>query len=108
MSQNTRCLGDRYLFATVEEQHKQDFRLVAHLPLPTLEIVLIAGEAVNEELILARVRHCSLQEGASDLHRHNGPIPDMTFDKVTILGVWCASLRAKKVSSGEVNKAEFL
>lgn len=50
------------LLGTVEVQHKLELTLVTHLLLPTLEVVLVAREAVDKEFLGRALLH-SLCEG---------------------------------------------
>lgn len=45
--------GDALLLGALEEQHEQQAHLVAHLAVPALQVVLVAREPVDQELVVA-------------------------------------------------------
>jgi len=53
------------LLSAVEEKHPTQIHLVAHSLSPTSQVVLIPGEAVNQELILIALFHCPLNQTVS-------------------------------------------
>ena len=73
------------LLVAVKEEDKLLVDLVPHGLVPPLEVVLVPGEAVDEEVVLFRLVHGGLQERAGDLHRDNGAVADMALDELAVL-----------------------
>lgn len=44
---------DALVLGALEEQHEQQLDLVGHLAVPALQVVLVAGEPIDQELIVA-------------------------------------------------------
>ena len=47
-----------YLLRTVEKENKLDNSLISHLSLPSIQVILVSREAINQELVLATLLHC--------------------------------------------------
>ena len=73
------------LLAALEEEDTLQVHLLAHLLVPALEVVLVPGEAVDEEIIFVTLGHPSLQETAGDLHRNNCTVGNMMLYQLSKL-----------------------
>jgi len=77
------------IFWTGQEENKMNMSLVAHLLLPTIEIVLIPWEAVNEEArCCGACDHGILEQFACDLHGNDCTISYMTIDQLAEEGIF--------------------
>ena len=67
------------LLAALEEENALQVHLLPHLLVPASQVVLVPGEAVDEEIIFVALRHSPLQEAAGDLHRYNCTVGNMVL-----------------------------
>ena len=56
--------------------------LIPHLLGPSLEVILVPRESVDQEVVLLALRHGPLQQGAGDLHRDDGAVSDVMLDQL--------------------------
>ena len=59
--------------------------LVPHLLGPALEVVLVPGETIDEEVVLVVVSHGSLYQRTGDLYWHDCSIGDMVLYQLSKL-----------------------
>ena len=97
-----------HLIGTGQQQHEVFLDFPSHLSLPTVEIVLVTREAVDEETVLPRVFHRFLDQRAGDLHRNDSSVPDVALDQVSVFRAWCGPLGAEQIPSRKVDEPESL
>ena len=77
---------DARLLVAHEEQDKVEVGLVPHLLVPAAQVVLVAREAVDEELVRAGLVHGALEQRAGDLDGDDGAVGDVALDQLAELG----------------------
>jgi len=97
---------DAHILGAVEEEHELHVHLLGHLAIPAVQIILIPGEAVDEEPGLARRLHGVLQQRARDLHGHNLAIADVILDQGAELGALAGTLLAQQIPGREMGELE--
>ena len=88
---------DARLLVAVEEEDEALLDLVAHGGVPALQVVLVAGEAVDEEVVLLRLVHGGLEERARDLDGDDGAVADVALDQLAVLRARLAVLCPQEV-----------
>ena len=88
---------DARLLVAVEEEDEALLDLVAHGGVPALQVVLVAGEAVDEEVVLLRLVHGGLEERARDLDGDDGAVADVALDQLAVLRARLAALCPQEV-----------
>lgn len=86
------------LLVAVEEEHKLLLDLVSHGRVPALEVVLVPGKPVNEEVVLLRLVHGGLEEGASDLDGDDCAVADVALDELAVLRSRLVALCPQKIA----------
>merc|ERR1719400_463643 len=97
-----------YLLAAVEEENTLEVHLVPHLLGPSLEVVLVPGEAIDQKPILVALGHGALQQRAGDLHRDDGAIGDVVLYQLSKLRPRLGSLLPQQISSRKMNMSKVL
>merc|ERR1719234_903746 len=100
--------GSTDLLSAMEKEHPSQVHLVTHSLSPTRQVVFIPGESIDQELILVALFHRPLNQTASDGHRHDGPIGNVVFYQLSILGARGGPLSSQQVSSRKMNVPIFL
>jgi len=97
-----------HLFRTNEEQHEFEIRLRSHLSFPTIHIVCVAREAVDQEAGRAtRSVHRIFQEFTRDVDRDNGSIFDVFFYETAELRSFSFTLRPQQIAGAQMQIAKF-
>ena len=73
------------LLAALEEQNALQVHLLPHLLGPASQVVLVPGEAVDEEIIFVTLSHSPLQKTAGDLYRNNCTVGNMVLYQLSKL-----------------------
>ena len=111
------------LLAALEEQNALQVHLLPHLLVPASQVVLVPGEAVDEEIIFVTLSHSSLQKTAGDLDRNNCTVGNMVLYQLSKLKTdgsvmknkqsrshlrpWLGSLSSQQIPRREVDVSEF-
>lgn len=83
----TLSISLHYLLGTFKKEHKFDFTLVfCHLSLPSVQIVLISGEPIDQKLFCTAFFHGLPEQGDGDLDGNNQTIFHTVLNQITILG----------------------
>mmetsp|Transcript_6204 Transcript_6204/g.10769 ORF Transcript_6204/g.10769 Transcript_6204/m.10769 type:complete len:228 (+) Transcript_6204:708-1391(+) len=90
------------ILRAVQEQH--EVAIVAHHFLERPPVLVVPGESVDEELLLARGRHGRLQQADGDLRGHDLPVLDHVRHDVALLAAGL-HVRAQQVAGGQVAEA---
>jgi hypothetical protein len=71
------------IFVSVKENTEGDVNWIAQNALPTILVILIAGEAIDQEALLipSMLLHASFQELASDINRDDLTLNDVLIDQ---------------------------
>lgn len=85
------------LFAE-EEQDELEVGLVAHGLSPPGEVVFVPRETIDEEVVLFRLLHSSLEEGASDFDGDDGTICDVALDQFAEFRTGLGALLSEKIA----------
>lgn len=94
-------------FVAVQVQDKSDLAVVLHDATPALEVVLIAREAINEEihLTIGNVGHdLVLDQVHRDLNGNDLTLADVVFDQLADLAT-LLTLCTQEITCGKVNKS---
>lgn len=74
------------LLGAFEKEDELQVDAVRHLAVPAVQVVLVAREAVDQEVTLPARLHCPIQQAARYLHGHNGAIANVVVNDLSELG----------------------